>query len=120
MLPTFNSSSVIAGRGAFNWSYNCAKRGTTNEIRIVRTVAVKNEGIEDLYNALQANIERSNISENKYKLIAEKAYRLISKERMKGLNIAQLQKEIQLEGISEGSFNLYRFLKKYKDHKRSI
>lgn len=93
---------------------------TTNEIRIVRTVAIKNEGIEDLYNALQVNIERGNISENKYKLIAEKAYRLISKERMKGLNIAQLQKEIQQEGITEGSFNLYRFLKKYKDHKRSI
>lgn len=80
------------------------------EIKVLSTVASEKKGIDELLNAIDKvyahavdNVER------KCWLLAEKAYQLISKKRMKDINKNDLYNEI-LNSYEKGSFNLYKFV----------
>ena len=79
------------------------------EIPVLKTVAVKKEGIAELKEKINfqhsaPNAERSNW------LRAEKAYQLIRNKRMKNVNKEDLKNEIANAGED---FNLYRFVENY-------
>jgi len=78
---------------------------------VIKTVATKNEGIEEISKQItrHSNLVHSNHKQSY--LLAEKAYRLIQNSRMKDVDKQDLQKQIDLsKGIK---FNLYHFIKKY-------
>lgn len=83
------------------------------EVPVIKTSATKNEGIEALYQAVKHHISLQHSLQNKVRLYAEKAYLLITKIRMKGIDINDLQKDIAA-GMKEDNFNLYSYLKKFK------
>jgi len=79
------------------------------EIPVLKTIAVKKEGIAELKEKISfqhsaPNAERSNW------LRAEKAYQLIRNKRMKNVNKEDLKNEIANAG---DDFNLYRFVENY-------
>ena len=80
----------------------------TEEVFIVKTVASEKNGIEDLYKKIQQKLSSLKASGKKYLLLAEKAYQLIQKEKMKTISKDKLMQEI-IEQSSEG-FNLYAFV----------
>ena len=80
------------------------------EIEIVKTAASKKEGIETLSIAIEKVLKHANGNERKIWLLAEKAFYLIQKERMRDVNKADLKKQIENAG---DSFNIYSFVKKY-------
>ena len=83
------------------------------EVPVIKTAASKNEGIEVLYDAIKLNNGLQHSLQNKVRLYAEKAYLLITKIRMAGIDVEDLQKEINA-AIQLDNFNLYNYLKKFK------
>jgi LAO/AO transport system kinase len=79
-------------------------------IPIIKTVATTKQGVKDLYNAIVNQIAHSTLNEKRSWLLTEKAFYLISQNRMKGIDKNQLKKEIAKEG---NKFNLYEFIKGY-------
>ncbi len=82
------------------------------EAPVVKTVATKNEGIEELISAIEKHIRASHNSDKKIHLLAEKAMVLIQNLRTKDISFSQI--ETDLKEISKNeSFNIYRYVNKY-------
>ena len=54
-------------------------------------------------------LKMTHLGDKKFWLLAEKAYYLIERKRMKGIDKAELKKEIE-KVYPKGNFNLYRFI----------
>ncbi len=80
-------------------------------IPVIKTVATKQEGIDELLSAINKHQLVETNSKRSY-LLAEKAWRLIQNKRMKGVSKEILQRQIGTE-IQKKDFNLYRFIKKF-------
>lgn len=79
----------------------------TQEVQVVKTIASKNEGIENVKIAIEAIFIAQKINDRKVWLLTERAYYLLQKEKMKGIDKAFLRKRIESE---KSDFNLYKFL----------
>jgi LAO/AO transport system ATPase len=78
-------------------------------IPAIKTVASQKTGITELYTAIGKALQQVNASDIKYRLLAEKAYYLIQKQRMKDISKEELAEVIKKEEVS----NIYAFVKKY-------
>ncbi len=83
------------------------------EIPVVKTIATKNEGLDDLLNAILKHGESNAHNNRKVVLMAEKALALIKNLRTKDVSFQTLVSEIGKELQSE-NFNLYTYVSKYK------
>jgi LAO/AO transport system kinase len=77
------------------------------EIEVIKTVASKNEGIENLKPAIDTLIKAKNVNDKKAWLLTEKAYYLIQKGKMKDINKSTLKSQIEAQ---LKNFNLYTFV----------
>lgn len=76
-------------------------------VPVIKTIAERAEGIADLMEAIDQFAGREN--HQKPFLLAEKAWRLIQRERMIHLDKKKLQQEIA-EASKQDDFNLYQFV----------
>jgi LAO/AO transport system kinase len=79
------------------------------EIPILKTVATQQEGIGALAEAIWQHQRLQKAPERKKWLLAEKAYQLISRHRMRDISKQQLVENISSEMVRPG-FNLFQFL----------
>ena len=77
---------------------------------IIKTVATEKKGIHELYQALKGNL--SNNHEKRISLVAEKAWQLLIRKRMAGVDKKQLKQRIEAH-INSDNFNLYSFIESY-------
>lgn len=82
-----------------------------DDIPVFKTIADKSEGLGDLLNTIKATRIQNNI--RKSYLLAEKAWRLIQYDKMKGFNKEKLRQEITEAFKSD--FNLYQFIEQFKN-----
>lgn len=82
----------------------------SNEIPVLKTVASKKEGINELLAAIDTILLQQKHHDKKNWLLAEKAYHLIQQKRMKDISKKALKDRIAAEGKT---FNLYSFIKNY-------
>lgn len=82
------------------------------EVPVIKTIASTHTGIDELKKAIGEHQQRQAKNEKKAWLLAEKAYFLIQRRRMKDIDKAALQKQISAEETN-GQFNLYRFIQDY-------
>lgn len=80
-------------------------------IPIVSTVANKEKGIDELYQEIKQILNTDTHKERRSWLLAEKAFHLIEKERMKNVKKEQLKSEIEKE-LQSPDFNLYQYVYK--------
>lgn len=80
------------------------------EIPILKTIASQKEGVDKLYGTLKKLLATTGHNDRHYWLLAEKAYRLIEKNRMQDVDRASLKKQLETEGKQ---VNLYDFVKRY-------
>jgi len=78
-------------------------------IPVIKTVASQKKGIDELYKAIGEQLQHVQSADRKYQLLADKAYYLLQKHRMKDVSKADLLAAIQKEKIS----NLYTFITRY-------
>ena len=90
LAPTFNSKQI--------------------PIPVIKTAAIQKKGINELYEAIQAQLAQHTINDKKLWLFTEKAYYLIQQKRMAEINKTVLKNKIEREG---DHFNLYRFIQQY-------
>jgi len=85
-------------------------------VQVIKTVALKKTGIAEMLAAIQQCLlhttgpgQQAQRNERHWWLLAEKAYYLLQKKRMKDIDKAMLKKNIETAG---NNFNLYRFIQK--------
>ena len=90
------------------------------EIKIVKTVATKKEGIEELISCLSFliskninNEQQETRNQKRGYLLAEKAFQIIQQNRMKNINKNLLKSEIEIAS-KNNNFNLYQYILKYE------
>lgn len=86
--------------------------GHYEEIPVVKTIASRGEGLRDLKEKIDLILTRQQNTEKKFYLLAERAFFLIQKKRMKGISKEDLRTRITGE-INKGVFNLYNFIQQY-------
>ena len=79
-------------------------------VPVIKAIATKGEGVEELIEAIDKHKTQGVNTKRSY-LLAEKAFRLIQNQRMKGVPKQQLKEQIEVE-MKRGDFNLYRFVGK--------
>lgn len=82
------------------------------ESPVVKTVAHKYEGLQNLQDAIEKHQASNNLSDKKNLLLAEKAIMLIKNQRVKDIVFENIFND--LKEISHlQNFNIYRYVKKY-------
>ncbi len=82
------------------------------EIPVVKTIATQKQGTKDLWLKIDEMLKQHHTNERRSWLLAEKAYFLIQKKRMKGIEKKEMKIRIE-EELSTPDFNLYRFIQRY-------
>ncbi len=80
-----------------------------NEVPVIKTIASQKEGVKELMDILNHQLQKSHVTDNNFWLLAERAFYLIEQKRMKGIDKTILKKEIE-ELFKQGEFNLYKFV----------
>lgn len=80
-----------------------------HEVPVIKTVALKKEGVTELLDILFHQLKKAHLTDKKFWLLAEKAFYLIEQKRMKGIDKMVLKKEIEAI-YPKGNFNLYQFI----------
>lgn len=80
-----------------------------HQVPIVKTIAMQQKGISELYQTIQELLTFFKASEKKYQLLAEKAFVLLQKERMKNISKEALLQDIKLQYHNK-NFNIYQFI----------
>jgi LAO/AO transport system kinase len=77
------------------------------EIQVIKTIASKNEGVENVKVAIDAIINLHKTNDRKNWLLTEKAYYLLQKEKMKSINKNEIKKLIEKR---KNNFNIYKIV----------
>ena len=83
------------------------------EVPIVKTIATEKKGIPDLMKTIKSNSDEGRNKQKHLELLTEKAWRLLIRKKMKGINKAQLKRQIEA-GVESKDFNLYSFIEHCK------
>jgi len=86
-----------------------AFRSHYREVPVLKTIATQKTGITELMDSLLHQLKMAHLNDKRFWLLAEKAFYLIERKRMKGIDKAELKKEIEIV-FPKGNFNLYRFV----------
>lgn len=81
-----------------------------HEIPILKTIASKKEGMQELLSAIDTILQQDEHNERRNWLLTEKAYYLIQQKKMKGINKQEIKEKVESEGKA---FNLYGFIKNF-------
>lgn len=81
------------------------------EIPVLKTVASRKEGLQELYTVLTGG-EFDGTPGKKTALLAEKIWQIIQAKKMRSIDKSALQAELARQ-LSDRSFNLYRFAEKF-------
>jgi LAO/AO transport system kinase len=79
------------------------------DIPVIKTVAPQKKGIIELYDAIQGKLKQVQTTDKKFRLLADKAYYLLQKHRMKDIHKEELLAAIQKENIT----NVYSFITRF-------
>jgi LAO/AO transport system kinase len=86
-----------------------AFHATAVDIPVIKTVASQRKGIPELYEAIGKQLKQVQTTEKKFRLLADKAYYLLQKHRMKDISKEALLAAIQKENIT----NVYSFITRF-------
>ncbi len=83
-----------------------------NEVVVIKTIASEKKGTEEVLEAIEAVLLHHEQTDRKAWLLAERAYHLIERNRMKDINKQRLKEAIE-ELQEKNAFNLYKFVMQF-------
>lgn len=83
-----------------------------NEVMVIKTIASEKKGTEEVLEAIEAVLLHHEQTDRKAWLLAERAYHLIERNRMKDINKQRLKEAIE-ELQEKNAFNLYKFVMQF-------
>lgn len=84
---------------------------TERNVQVIKVVGTTGDGMKELYEAVISNQSGSTLETG---LLAERAYQLIQKQRMKGINKQDLKAAIHAE-LAAGNFNLFNLARTFSE-----
>jgi LAO/AO transport system kinase len=81
------------------------------DIPVIKTISNQSKGIDEVVKYIMLHHQSAH-QQDKGRLLAEHAYRIIQRRRMKDIQIEQLQSELAVAAES-AEFNIYKFLDRY-------
>ncbi|MFN5334627.1 MAG: methylmalonyl Co-A mutase-associated GTPase MeaB [Bacteroidota bacterium] len=84
------------------------------EIPILQTIALKRQGLDELWHKINSYLASPVYNEQKSRLLAERMYYMIEKERMKDIRKEDLKNAIEPH-LRDVNFNVFRFVESYMD-----
>ncbi len=87
------------------------------EVPILKTVAATGQGLPELFQAIDDHLRSHAGNERRHWLLAERAWSIIQRRRMKGLDKATMAEQIR--AIPKEAFNLYRFVEEAGERKNA-
>ena len=82
------------------------------EVPVVKTIASEKQGIEKLWNSIDAHLHSTGHPHLKAWLLTERAYHLIQNKRMKNISKTAIKEKIEMQ-LRNGAFQLYSFIQNY-------
>jgi LAO/AO transport system kinase len=82
------------------------------EAAIVKTIASQKQGLGELMQKIEESLQQQQTTDKKYRLLTERAFYLISRQRMKDIDKEEMTQKI-IEQAATGAFNLYKFISTY-------
>lgn len=79
-------------------------------VPVVRTSALNKEGVDELVMQIDKHHKENTANQKKIFLLTEKAYRLLQRERMRGVSKVHIYEKLSAHE-KEADFNLYKFVK---------
>ncbi|WP_207511423.1 methylmalonyl Co-A mutase-associated GTPase MeaB [Longitalea luteola] len=79
------------------------------DIPVIKTIASQKQGVHELFEAILNGLKHVQTTEKKFRLLADKAYYLLQKHRMKDIRKEELLAAIQKENIT----NVYSFITRF-------
>lgn len=86
------------------------------EVPVLKTVASSKEGIAELVEAISLHQQQHTVSDRKYWLLAERAFRIIQERRMKDIPKQELLAQL-VTVAKDPAFNLFSFINQYLSEK---
>ncbi len=87
-------------------------RNEQHVVPVLKTIASQKVGIKELADTIKISLQTVISSDKKYLLLAERAFYLIQKKRMKGVSKAAIKEEII--HLSDGkTFNMYQYVESF-------
>ena len=80
------------------------------EVHIIKTIATEKKGIHELWDVIKDNLPQN--EERRLSLLTEKAWQLLIRKKMKGVDKMSLRKSLKAS-IMSSNFNLYSFVDAY-------
>jgi len=96
-----NLNALVHQKPVSNWN-----------IPVLKTIATAQQGIEELWMAIEKHNTLKENKEHRQLLLLEKAIQLIQNEKMKSINKQHLRNNLGLAAEQQG-FNLYQYIKAY-------
>jgi LAO/AO transport system kinase len=84
---------------------------------VLKTIASKNEGTEELANTLETLIHAYELSNQKIHLLAERALMMIKSYRTKNIRLSDIEDQIRSK-IHHQNFNFYQFVASIANHQQ--
>ena len=84
----------------------------SSEVPIIKTIASQKQGISDWLQAIEAHLAKHREPDKRAWLLAERAYHLIERNRMKDVNKQRLKEAIE-DLQKRHAFNLYQFVQQF-------
>lgn len=85
----------------------------STEVPVIKTIASQKQGINSWLHAIEDHLARHEFSDKRAWLLAERAYHLIERNRMKDVNKQRLKETIE-DLQQRHAFNLYQFVQQFK------
>jgi len=82
------------------------------KVMVLKTVASKKQGIEELANAIDENTKMISDSYRKQWLMTERVYQLIQRHKMKNIDKAVIKKQLS-NSLAQPGFNLFTFTQQF-------
>ncbi len=82
------------------------------DIPIIKTIAEKKEGIEDLRVAIENDKQQFHSEDRKLWLLTQRAMQIIQRKKMKEIDPVRIKEAIQQQ-LAAGNFNLFKLASKY-------
>ena len=89
------------------------KATDAGEMPVIKTIATTDTGIAELATAITEHLaKQKELPEKRLQLLSQKAWQLIQRQRMKGIDQLRLNKELA-QALQKDDFNLYAFTKQF-------
>ena len=80
---------------------------------VLQTTATRQEGVAELLQSIHTHHQQLQDSPRRFRLLTEKALRLIARQRIRDIDPAQLLEKVSIESGRAG-FNIYSFIRQYE------